>query len=211
MIQSMTGYGRSQATVGENRMEVELRSINHKFCEISVKLPKPLSALENQIKKRLQQRFSRGRLDLSVSLNGTEEHARHLQMDLELAGQYRRLLLRLKKRLGVQGEVDLSLLANFRNIITVAEKPTGDRRVAQAFFKLLEQAEGRLERMRRKEGKALAADVGRRLGRIRKAAREIRTLAPQVVVNYQLVPDQNGDGVINVLIDVYIQDKRQIL
>jgi len=185
MIQSMTGHGRSQSKTGNNRMEVDLRSTNHKFSEISVKLPKPLSFLENQVKKRLQQRFSRGRVDLSVTLNGSEEHGRRLEMDLDLARQYRRLLLQLKSRLGVEGDVDLALLSNFRNIITVAEKPSGDKRVVQVFFKLLNEAVDRLERMRKKEGKALAADLGRRLGRIRKAVQEIQKRVPQVVVIYR--------------------------
>jgi uncharacterized protein (TIGR00255 family) len=185
MIHSMTGFGRSQATIGENRMEVELRSINHKFCEISVKLPKPLSSLENQVKKHLQQRFARGRLDLSVTLNGSEEQDRRLQMDLDMARQYRRLLLQLKNRLSLKGDVDLALLTNFRNIITVAEKPSANKRLAQSFFRLLDLAEKRLERMRRKEGRALAGDLLRRLRRIRNAVKVIRKRAPMVVTHYQ--------------------------
>ena len=185
MISSMTGYGRSHATVGGSRMEVELRSVNHKFCEISVRLPKPLVSVENLVKKRLQQRFSRGRLDLSVSLNGTGEYAKRLEMDLDLARQYRQLLERLKSRLNIKGDIDLTLLTNFRNIITVSERPLANKRVIQTFYRLLDQAANRLGRMREKEGQELAKDISRRLQRIKHAVRSMKARAPKVTTNYQ--------------------------
>ena len=181
----MTGYGRSQATVDGTRVEVEIRSVNHKFCEISMKLPKPFSSIESQVKKRLQKRFPRGRLDLLVTLNGSGDYARRLETDLDLASQYRKLLLDLKKRLKLKGEVDLAMLTTFRNFITVTEKPIGSKRVVQVFYRLLDLAVGRLEQMRRKEGKELARDLLRRLRTVKKAASLIKRRAPHLSQNYQ--------------------------
>jgi uncharacterized protein (TIGR00255 family) len=185
MIQSMTGYGQSQALMNGIRLEVELRSVNHKFCEISVRLPKPLSPIENLVKKRLQKRFARGRLDLSVSLNGDGEQARKLEMDLDLARQYRHLLEKLKKRLSIRGEIDLALLTHFRNFITVSERPQATRQEVRTFYRILDQASARLERMRREEGRELAKDLARRIQKIRNAVRLMKAQAPKVVSHYR--------------------------
>lgn len=185
MIRSMTGYGRSQASVEGSRIELELRSVNHRYCEIAVRLPKPLSSLEAPVKKRLQQRFARGRLDLQVTLNGTGEYARRLEMDLDLAQQYRRLYQVLKTRLKIKGEIDLALFTNFRNIITVTERSLGSKRLVHTFYRLLDQAARRLEQMRRREGRALARDLIRRLQRIRRSIGAIKRRVPKAVIHYQ--------------------------
>ena len=185
MIRSMTGYGRSEGSVGTNRLGVEVRSVNHKFCEITIRLPKPLLSQEARVKKRLLQRFTRGRLDVQVTLNGAGEATKRLEVDLGLAKQYRRVLKELKATLKVKGDPDLALFTNFRDIITVTEQPTGSKRLAQVFHRLLHQAMGRLDRMRRREGNALARDISRRLQRITRSIGEIKHRVPGVVADYQ--------------------------
>lgn len=185
MIQSMTGYGRSRTSWNGNRLELELRSVNHKFCEVSVRLPKPLSAIENQVRKRLQQRFARGRLDLSVTLNGGAETAQRLEMDLELAREYRRLLDRLKTRLGLGGEIDIGLLTQFRNVITVSERPQANVGEIRTFYRMLDQAASRLEKMRRKEGRELQKDLTLRIRTIRESVRQMKAQSPKVTGTYR--------------------------
>ena len=93
--------------------------------------------------------------DLQVTLNGSGEYVSRLQMDLDLAKQYRRLLQELKSRLNLSGDIDLALLTHFRNIINVTEKPMGSQRVTRVFQRLFDEALDRLERMRRREGREL--------------------------------------------------------
>ena len=181
----MTGYGRGYTTVEGSRLEVELRSVNHRFCEIVVRLPKPLSSLEAQVKRRLQERFARGRLDLQVTLNGRGRYARRLEMDLNLARQYRRLLQDLKTRLNIKGDINLALFTNFQNIVTVADHPLSNRRLVHAFYRLVDQAVRRLEGMRQKEGQILARDLARQLQKIKKSVGVIKHRAPKVIADYQ--------------------------
>jgi uncharacterized protein (TIGR00255 family) len=185
MIRSMTGYGQGQATVQGRRLEMELRSVNHRFCEITLKLPKPLVFLEPEIKKRLKERFPRGRLDLLVTLNETKESARRLEIDLPLAKQYRRALQELKSRLKVKGDINLALLTDFRNLITVEERPSGSKRLIPAFYRLLEQAVNRLDHMRQREGRMLARDLASRLEQISKSVGLIKRRVPGVLTEYR--------------------------
>lgn len=184
-MQSMTGYGRSQAVIDGSRLEVELRSVNHKFCEVSIRLPKLLASHETRIKKRLQQRFCRGRLDLQVVLNGAGEFDRRLELDFPLARQYRRLLQDLKTKLRLKGEIDLFLFSNFKNIITVKEQLSVSRRLIQSLDPLLDRAAKGLERMRVREGRSLARDLTRRLARVRSAIGLVKARIPKLNLEHK--------------------------
>ncbi|MFQ5454658.1 MAG: YicC/YloC family endoribonuclease [Nitrospirota bacterium] len=92
MIKSMTGYGRSEGEQNNIYYVVELRSVNHRFCEISTRLQKVFVPLENKIKKMIQSRFSRGRIDVTISANGLNGENKRLQINKELAKQYCSLL-----------------------------------------------------------------------------------------------------------------------
>ena len=181
----MTGYGRSQALIDGSRIEIELRSVNHKFCEVSIRLPRLLASHETRIKKKLQQRFLRGRLDLQVILNGAGELDRRLELDLPLARQYHRLLQDLKAMLRLKGEIDLSLFSNFKNIITVKEQPSISRRLIKTLDDLLDQAAKGLENMRVREGRILSRDLTRRLVRVRKAIALVKTRIPNLNLEHK--------------------------
>ena len=185
MIQSMTGYGRSEGYYGNFAIVVELRSTNHKYCDVVVRLPKFLTALETSLKKRIQQRFTRGRLELAVTINGAAEQTKRLDVDLELAEQYVRILRELKTKLELPGHVDLTLLTGFRDIITVSEMVEATDALVQMIHGLVKEATGRLEAMRRKEGQALAKDLLERLRIIEKSLGRIKSRVPGMVQGYQ--------------------------
>ncbi|HUK56604.1 MAG TPA: YicC/YloC family endoribonuclease [Nitrospiria bacterium] len=185
MIESMTGYGRSEGSYRDLTIVAELRSTNHKYCDITVRLPKLLLPLETVLRKQVQQRFTRGRLEVAVSINGANEQPKQLDVDLELARQYSRILKDLKAKLDLPGPVDLALLMNFKDIITTAEWTGTTDALAAQVRGLLNEAMDRLEAMRRKEGRALVRDLGQRLRLIEKALRHIQSRVPAMVRGYQ--------------------------
>jgi len=185
MIESMTGYGRSEGSYRDLLMVAELRSTNHKYCDITVRLPKILLPLETPLKKRLQERFTRGRLELSVTLNGASEPTKRLEADLELARRYVCILKDLQSNLGLPGQVDLGMLMSFRDIITTPELEEATDDLALKIQVLVKEAMRRLESMRRKEGLALAKDLRGRIQFIEKALRRIEARVPAMVRGYQ--------------------------
>ncbi|MEK6683090.1 MAG: YicC/YloC family endoribonuclease [Nitrospirota bacterium] len=185
MIKSMTGYGRSEGRYRDLVMVAELRSTNHKYSDITVRLPKFLLPLETPLRKRLQGRFTRGRLELAVTVNGAAEQTKRLEVDLELARQYARILKEVKAKLSLPGPVDLAMLMSFRDIVTTGELEEATDELASQIQKRVKEAMDRLEAMRKKEGQALVRDLRRRLQFIEKALRRIETRIPAMVLGYQ--------------------------
>ncbi|MGH7251223.1 MAG: YicC/YloC family endoribonuclease [Nitrospiraceae bacterium] len=184
MITSMTGYGRREAVWRGGSVAVELRSVNHRFCEVVIRLPRALSSLEDDFKRRIQRRCTRGRIELAVSLHGGKDSGRTISLDRSLAKQYHRLLGDLKQELRLGGTIDVALLAGFRDIVSVSDQPVVDRRMTGIVRRLVAGALADLDAMRRREGAALARDAKSRLQVIRQAAAGIATRTPLVVQEY---------------------------
>lgn len=178
MIKSMTGYGRREAAWPGGSVAVEIRSVNHRHCEIFIRLPKGLSALEEGLKRTIQTRCQRGRIEATVSLFGRVDGEKQLSLDRSLAKQYYAKLQELKTSLRLSGQVDLALLAGFREILAVSETPLDDRLLGRKVSRLATGALTDLDGMRRREGRTLAQDIAQRLKLVRRTAQAIEARAP---------------------------------
>jgi len=184
MITSMTGYGRREAVWRGGPVAVEVRSVNHRFCEVVVRLPRALSSLEEEVKRMIQRRCARGRIELTVSLPGGKDGGRTISLDRSLAKQYHRLLGDLKRDLRLGGTIDLALLAGFRDIVSLSDQPVADRKLTAIVKRLVTGALADLDAMRRREGAALAHDAKSRVQVVRQAVASIATRTPHVVQEY---------------------------
>jgi uncharacterized protein (TIGR00255 family) len=184
MIRSMTGYGRREAAPEGWAVAVEARAVNHRFCETVIRLPKTLASLEDELKRAVQERCQRGRIELTVALIGEEESKKTLSLDRPLARQYYRLLRDLQRELHLGGTVDLAVLAGFRDIVSISERTVGDQRLKWTVRRLARGALSDLDSMRRREGRILTRDVKSRLRLIRAVVTAIGKRAPLVVQGY---------------------------
>ncbi len=181
MIRSMTGYGRGEAAWQGGTVAVEVRSVNHRFCEVQVRLPRQLAAMEEDVKKLVQARCARGHIDVTISVSGRGEGKRSVRLDRALATQYHSLLRQLQRDCKLSGTVDLALLAGFRDLFVVTEEAQPDRRMPTLVKRLVSGALADLEGMRRREGQALAKELKGRLALIVEARGHVAARAPQVV------------------------------
>lgn len=182
VIRSMTGYGRAEGRYKAAPIIVEVRSVNHRHCEVVTRLPKIMQRHEERFKNRVQNRLSRGRIDVSVSFNGEGESAGlELRLDHALARQYLAVLKELQRDLRLPGSPDLALLATYRDIIKVTDQPADDRRAIAAAERVLEKALGALLSMRRDEGQALERDLSLRLSEIEQRIATIRERLPVII------------------------------
>ncbi len=180
MITSMTGFGRQQAAWSDGTVTIEVRSVNHRFLETSIRLPKPMSSLEEGFKKTIQQHCARGRVDLTVILQGTRGNVRSLQVDAGLAKQYHEALRTLQRTLKLKGVIDIGLMAGIRDLLVVSEQPTDDRKLTRLVEKLGRQAVLEMANMRKREGALLAEDIRDRLKRLHEAKTTVSARAPLV-------------------------------
>lgn len=159
MIRSMTGYGRSEGNYKGRPVAVELRSVNHRYCDVVIRLPKLLAPLEETFKKKVQARFSRGHIELSINFNGSGNAPKQFKLDLESAEAYHRILKKLKTSLHLSGEIDVALMSHFREIIMTSEPEEETAPLGRFVDRMVERSMRALEKMRGEEGRALGEDL----------------------------------------------------
>lgn len=181
MIRSMTGFGRKQAPWQGGTVLVEVRSVNHRFLEIACRLPRTLTAHEDVFKKAVQQRCARGRIDMTVTIQSGKGRAGTVNLDQSLAKQYHQALRTLKRSLKLAGSIDVALMAGLRDVVSISDQPADDPKLAKLAHKLAVQALDDLERMREREGAALAKDMKGRLQSMRDHRIAIGNRSPRVI------------------------------
>jgi uncharacterized protein (TIGR00255 family) len=175
-MKSMTGYGRGACEVGGRRLVVELRSVNHRFLEIKLRLPWPDAALEAQIVQRLRGRLERGVITVGVRDEGGGT-AQTVRVDLELARQYAAALSQLRAALGSEHEpLSLQQIAEQPGVLTVGEPMLDPEALWRALEPGVDDAVTALIDSRAREGQALAADLLARLGTIEALTAQIGEL-----------------------------------
>lgn len=184
-IRSMTGYGRGESDAEGIRFTVEVRSVNHRFLELAVKLPSGWGALEEEVKRQVRRWVRRGRVDVTVTLEGDGAASRKLTVDWEAADSLLQASRELRERLGITGELTLRDLLHHSEVLK-AEEQMPDPEVWKApLLTAVEQACQSLGGMRRREGRVLAEDLMHRTGVLAQRVEEIRSRAPQVVSDYR--------------------------
>jgi uncharacterized protein (TIGR00255 family) len=177
----MTGYGRAEEEFGGARVEVEIRSVNHRYCEVVVRVPKFLAALEPQVRTLIQDRASRGKISVSISWDGDGGTLGELRLNGDVAERYMKLFDELKTRYGLAGDVDLSLFVGLPDLLRW-ESPDVDETEAWKFVERISaRAVEDLNEMKQREGRALEVDLRRRIGFVDTALTRIRGRAAQQV------------------------------
>lgn len=181
--ESMTGHGRGEAHSEGWSCTVECASVNRKGIEIVVSLPKPCPELEASLRERVQGMFSRGRITVSVSLEGSQRSGEEGMIDSAAARTALRELRSLGDQLGLGGEVTLDLILRMPGVLKATTQiqppPTLQNELIK---KAADLALGRLASMRRKEGKHLAADLLRRIKSLESAVSAVRRRLPSLQI-----------------------------
>ncbi len=166
MIRSMTGFGRAERRWGSLRVGVEIRSVNGRHAEVRVKVPPPLAALEEGLRRRLGAAVLRGRAEATVTVSGLEMSA-PVEVNHALIRGYMVAAREVARKHRLAGEVTLESVLALPGAVTVrtggGELPAAGRRVVEAAFAAAIEV---LQRSRAREGRHLAADLGRRLRRL---------------------------------------------
>lgn len=182
---SMTGFGRGEDSGGGYQVAIELKSVNHRFLEIVIRIPRNYNSVEERIRKMLQDNFQRGRIEVYVNVAETEERKRLVKVDNDLALSYDKTLKDLALALHTKYETDIYRLVGFPEVLSVAE-PEID---LEAFWRTCAEALGKaidgFAQMRRSEGEKLTADLMKRIDLLGDYLHTIAERAPYVVTDYQ--------------------------
>lgn len=162
-MHSMTGYGTAAGKVGRGRLYLEIKSVNHRYCEISLKLPPKMGALENPLREALQKAFQRGRIECFIKEVEPVLGPAELTLDIDLARGYQKALRRLRKELNIAGPADPIAAAGLDPFVRVREPEGNYLKNWKAVERLLARAVNAAQAMRRREGQYLLQDQKRRL------------------------------------------------
>ncbi len=178
MIRSMTGFGAAEGPVGSTRVSVELRSVNHRFFNPSLKLPTALSQWEGEVREALRQRIARGHLTVFARVERANEGL--AIVDEARFGQYATELKRLQQVHGLTGEVDVGTILRLPDVLRMArEDDSVVEGTAAELLAVVDAAAQALQRMREQEGTRLAAVLAERLTLVEQAVARLAARAPE--------------------------------
>ncbi|WP_243374487.1 YicC/YloC family endoribonuclease [Geotalea sp. SG265] len=184
MIKSMTGYGKAETDSATGKLTVEIRSVNHRYGEIFVKLPRLYMPFENDVKKSVGQALKRGKIEVFIQREEAAAGGALPVPNLELAKAYFQAFSSIKGALGLDEEVSLSLVAAQRDVIGAAEAAAAPESAPAELMAAVEAAVGALDAMRSREGEALLEDLQKRRALLSVLIARIAGRAPQVVADY---------------------------
>lgn len=185
MVKSMTGYGRAEDTLNGCTITVELRSVNNRYLDCNVRMPRLYLFAEETIKSRVQNTISRGKVDVFVTLDSTGGEQVQVSVNQPLADGYYAALKELAERYGLSKDISVSLLSRFPDVL-LAEKAEEDvEQRAQDICAVLDRALQDFDQMRTREGARLEADVLSRAARIEELVGLVEERSPQTVAEYR--------------------------
>jgi uncharacterized protein (TIGR00255 family) len=185
MIKSMTAFGRAERTVDGCSYMVEMRCLNRRYCEISVRIPQKLLFLEERVKKLVTGRISRGRVDVTVKVKGGAEATPQIEVNAALAKAYYRALCELNDALETEDKMKSETLFGLEGIITTTEPAVDMERTWEALSHCIGQALEDIDVMRTAEGRAIYEDFQKRLKAVEEGVAGVKAFAPSVLSHYQ--------------------------
>ena len=205
MLKSMTGYGRGQNTVDGRDITVEIKSVNHRFFECSVRLSRSYGFLEEKLKAFVHTQVFRGKVDISLSILTVETANTNVEINTMLAASYLDALRTLGHTLQLDDDITLSKLARFNDIFVLRKPPENEDALWSAVQPVAQQALDQFLAMRAAEGATLKQDLIAASARLLQYTEQVETLSPQVMEQYR---DRLFQRISEVLQDRRIDEQR---
>lgn len=184
MIKSMTGFGRGEYSDGKRTVTAEIKTVNHRYSDINVKMPKRYSFAEEKIKNVAKQKIKRGKAEISIMIENITEEDMTVKLNTIIAGQYIDNLNELKDTYGLGGDIDLEMIASMPDVMKAVPDVENEDEVVEVIRQAVVLATENLDNMRAAEGAKLSEDLLMRGELIRGIVKKIETRAPLVVKDY---------------------------
>ena len=185
MVKSMTGYGRAREMRNGRDITVEVRSVNNRYLDCTVKMPRAYIFAEDRMKARVQQAISRGKVDVFVTIDASAADEAVVAVNEPLARGYYEALTRLKTMFSLPGEVTPEVLAKFPDVLAVTKAEEDVEAIAADICAVLDDALAAYNDMRAVEGEKLASDVAGRVTTIETVVGKVEERSPQTVAAYR--------------------------
>ena len=204
-MQSMTGFGRAVGQTDLGSITVEIKAVNNRYLDVTLRLPRDLSFLDDTVKALVREHASRGRVEVQVRLQADKTTTEAVQLNLEQIRSYMQALGSLQQELGLQCEIKLEHLLALPGVFVDAPVEVDEGVLSQQVKKVVAEALTALKESRRKEGERLAEDMAHRISVIAEVAQRISSLQDEVVLHYR---QRLKDNIERIMPDVQVDSGR---
>ncbi|MBO5424694.1 MAG: YicC family protein [Lachnospiraceae bacterium] len=202
MIKSMTGFGRSEIVNDERKIVVEIKAVNHRYCDMNVKLPKKLNYFENNIRNLLKTYIQRGKVDVFVFYEDYTKSNVCVKYNKDIAAEYIAYLDSMAKDFNIENNVNTTLIGRFPEVFTLEEQPGDEDEIWGYLKEAVEEAATKFVESRIKEGDNLKADLIAKLDNMLSMVSVIEAKSPEIIADYkQRLTEKVGELAANTQID----------
>ena len=185
MVKSMTGYGRSVKTVNEREFTVEIRSVNNRYLDCSVKLPRVLSFAEETIKQAVKATISRGKVDVFITQRSENAGDVKVTLNSAMAAEYVAAMRQMAQELNIREDISVALVSRMPDVFTVDKPQVDEEQLLADLLSVMQTALSNYDAMRTREGQALKNDLTSRGSTIRELVSQVEAGNAQTVIDYR--------------------------
>jgi len=185
MIKSMTGFGRCEITEGNRKYTVEMKSVNHRYLDANIKMPKKLSFFESSVRNELKNYVQRGKIDLFITYEDFSEDNVCIRYNKDIAAEYIGYLKQMAVDFGLDNDIRVSTLSRYPEVFSMEEQTVNEEEIWKGLAKAIQGAAEGLVQTRIKEGKNLAEDLIGKLDGMLEHVTFIETRSPQIIDEYR--------------------------
>jgi uncharacterized protein (TIGR00255 family) len=185
MLKSMTGFGRSEIAGVDRKITVEMKAVNHRYCDITIKMPKKLNFFEAGIRNLLKQFIGRGKVDIYITYEDFTENNVCVKYNADLAREYFVNLEKMSKEFGLENDVRVSVLSRYPDVFTLEEQTIDERELWELVEEAVRTAAGRFVEARITEGENLKQDIISKLDSMLKIVDFVEMRSPEIVTEYR--------------------------
>lgn len=201
MIKSMTGYGRANLSVNNREYQVEIKSVNHRYLDVSVKMPRAISYLEEEVKKTIMKQIKRGKVDVFITFENNSVEGREIKINTEIAGLYINELKKLADKENILANIEVTEISKYPDVLSI-QNDQDDEVIRNELIEVTQQASQKLASMRSIEGEKMAQDLLQRLAQVQQKVEEISEQSTGLIEDYvvklkgriqEMLPNQEID------------------
>ena len=183
MIKSMTGYGKGNISENLRNYQVEIKSVNHRYLDISVKMPRVLSYLEDEVKKVISSKAKRGKIDVFITFENNSAEGKEIKINNEIAKIYIEQLRNLAKEENISANIEVTEISKYPDVLSI-QNTQDDEQIKKELIKVTEIATDKLVQMRQIEGNKMAEDLLQRIQNIKQKVEKISALSTGLIEEY---------------------------
>ena len=183
MIKSMTGYGKSSLSINSREYQVEIKTVNHKYIDVNIKMPRIISYLEEDVRKLVVSRIKRGKVDIQISFENYSQDGNDVKINTELAQIYIQSLRKLAEAENLSNKIELTEITKLPDVLTIKSN-LDENETKEELLQVVNEAIDKLIQMRKIEGEKISKDILDKIARIEQKNEEIFSLSTGLIEEY---------------------------